>query len=138
MYETWITKDGRSILVSKMTDLHLLNTITALRENRMYRDQPDEREKNLIILQAEAIKRGLDYKTPPIYKISLIDWLANESHHYELCQVWNKYQMPEMIMDIERKSRLPVYLHWIIKPNEGTPLAEPEPKVKCGFGYEAR
>lgn len=97
-YEVWTTKDGRKVPVREMTDLHLLHTIRAIVEGRLFpgihlMDDgffpiPDEaadiaaeaaeqeRGRWLTVFQAEAIRRGLDWSKPPTRKLALLDHLS--------------------------------------------------------------
>ena len=101
-YAVWHTKDGRKVAVSDMDNLHLLHTIRAITEGRIFPkplipyangderegmeggevlkqiSDDDKRENWLTVLKAEAIHRGLDWSTPPSRRINLIAWLYEQ------------------------------------------------------------
>lgn len=129
-YLVWTTKDGRQIELSSMTDLHLLHTIRALDEGRL----PGQESDNwLIVLKADALKRGLTWDTPPSRKVKVFDLFLERLKNFPMLQEYLNLSelkdyleiflkgagIPHPEVDVSNLDGTVTYLHWAAG---GTPL----------------
>lgn len=120
-FEIWKTRDGRQVKVVEMTDLHLLLTIRAIQEGRC---NPQEGWQGA--LEAEAVRRGLDWTRPPTRRVSLLEWIWEQQkwHQVSLMKVRDLLKgagitCPEI--DVSNLDGKVTYLHW---QEGGTPVGE--------------
>ncbi len=104
-YQIWKTKDGRRVEVKEMTDLHVVQTIRAIEQGRVFPKvhcggnaysldeacraeidndeanivQDSLREKWLTVFKAEAIRRDIDWSQSPTRRVSLVEWLLTSN-----------------------------------------------------------
>jgi hypothetical protein len=158
MYTHWKTAGGRKVAVRRMSDLHLLHAIRAIVEGRLFPAPAipyangDEREGMtageameqavqaglrdnwLTVLKAEAIRRGLDWETPPSRKVGLLDFVLDRLKERDMtgsCFTAGLFKkvvhdilveagitQPEI--DVSNLDGKPSYCHW--RTEGGTPI----------------
>lgn len=141
-YDTWTTQDGRHIKVVDMTDLHVIHTIRAIEEGRLldkvrvystdlrenYDAENPLREPWLTVLKGEALKRGLDWSTPPTRKVSLFIPLAKVAFYSDglvngMLSACQELGIAPPMVDVCNKTGKVTYLHWATGKNVGTPVS---------------
>lgn len=136
-YESWTTRDGRTIPVREMDAHHLIHTILALEEGRLFEDNPKEAFKWMMVLKGEAVRRDLDWDEPATTKVSLIDHVLNRVSFFEgdhdgaldnmmresvkrvVAQVLEEDGIDPPQIDVSNLDGSVTYLHW---QEGGTPL----------------
>ena len=162
-YDVWTTQDGRQIKVIDLDDHHLLHIIRGIRENKVFTHHDLTRPFNpllytgdawLTVLQAEALKRGLDWTAAPTQKRRLIQFLIErldarflpDSHsrntlYAAAVEFLNHHGIPEPQIDVSNLDGKATYLHWA---EGGTPLRTNseagsdwtgDPVMDCRGGY---
>lgn len=148
-YDVWTTRDGRRVPVVEMTDVHLLHTIRAILDGRLFprpllpyangdeRDGMDhgdigvtvvvcrqaardvDRENWLTVLKGEALRRGLDWSTPPTRKVGLVEHVLRAiglRHPDAAVDTAKQYMaavgLVEPAIDVTTKDNRPTYMHW--------------------------
>lgn len=132
-YEVWTTKDGRKVPVREMSDLHLLHTIRAIKEGRVFTERLEERDAWMAAFTAEAERRSLDTTRPPSRRLGLIDWLISrvadglgmsdfraDGYDTVLLAQLEAAGVPQPEIDVSELDGSVTYLHW--KTDGGTPL----------------
>lgn len=98
-FDYWATRDGRTIKVSEMESLHLLHTIRAIEQGRLFpganlcfgiaarlTDEAadvavdaaqEERDGWLSALRAEAERRRLNHTIPPTSRVGLVKFVTS-------------------------------------------------------------
>lgn len=149
-YDVWTTRDKRQIPVAQMTDTHLLHTIRAIEEGRIFPnieplplghdgacdydsvlcDEQDERRENwLTVLKGEALKRGLDHNMRPTFRMDLVSWVLNSlgigSLSPRAIELMRNAGITPPEIDVSNLDHhKPTYLHWKTGHGVGTPLEE--------------
>lgn len=145
MYEVWVNKNDKEVPICQLTDLHLLHIIRGIVEGRLFPsgetihvgrnevrcgavgvDSLDEAGRWLIVLKAEAIRRGLDWIKPPSRKVGLIDWLFEQMHNkiargvcfcpdtFKKCaaHILAEAGITQPEIDVSNLNGRPSYMHW--------------------------
>jgi hypothetical protein len=99
-----------------------------------------ERMNWLVVLQGEALKRGLDWTKPPSRKVGILEFLCQKIREsgYDEKRTFDKakrilqaHHITEPEIDVNNLTGLPSYMHWKVGTGKGkgTPIEKP-PDIK--------
>lgn len=132
-YTVWITQGGQRVAIVDMHDLHLLHAIRHLKAKRGAGPRERVRRRWLIVLKAEAIRRGLDWRQAPSRKVGLLEFVFEQMrkkgrrgtcfHEEQFTAdarvILAEAGIAEPEIDVSNLSGRPSYLHWA---EGGTPI----------------
>lgn len=119
-YTVWHTQDGREVPLGELGGEHLVNTIHALKGQKLFADAPSARRRWLTVLKAEALRRGLDWKRPGTRRVGLVEWLCEEldvdCDHVlvarKMTELMREHGIEPPEIDLSNLTGAPTYAHW--------------------------